>query len=299
MQGSTLNRVSRALDRVIGAAGIRGLLSMLAVTTLQRRSSVFYNLADELRGKRALEIGGPSRIFAESGFFPVYSLLDDVSNCNFGATTLWEGAIDEGRTFRYHPAKDPGLQLIREATDLHGIQSGGFDVILSSHNIEHTANPLAALKEWRRVLRPGGLLILIIPHKDGTFDRRRPVTPLAHLIEDFEASRAEDDEIHMKEILALHDSALDPDAHDHTTFEARIRDNVTHRSVHHHVFDTHAALDMVQYAGLTVVGAEARLPFHAIIAARKTDSAPPPDTITFWHRRIQRKSAFRSDRRPA
>jgi len=37
------------------------------------------------------------------------------------------------------------------------------DTIIASHLLEHLIDPLSALQEWRRVLKPGGDLILIVP----------------------------------------------------------------------------------------------------------------------------------------
>jgi hypothetical protein len=52
----------------------------------------------------------------------------------------------------------------------------------------------------------------LLPDKRRTFDHRRPVTTLAHLIADLNADMAEDDLTHLPEILALHDLERDPDA---------------------------------------------------------------------------------------
>jgi ubiquinone/menaquinone biosynthesis C-methylase UbiE len=57
------------------------------------------------------------------------------------------------------------------------------DYVLSSHVIEHFFDPMKALKEWDRVIRPGGYIFLIVPHRDRTFDRHREATPLAELID--------------------------------------------------------------------------------------------------------------------
>jgi len=65
------------------------------------------------------------------------------------------------------------------------------DFVISSHVLEHVANVVAAFVEWHRVIRPGGIVFMIVPHVDRTFDAGRPVTPLAHIIEDWQTRRTE------------------------------------------------------------------------------------------------------------
>ena len=72
-----------------------------------------------------------------------------------------------------------------------------------SHCIEHIANPLKAISEWKRILKDNGLILLIVPHKDKTFDHNRPITSLSHLIEDMKTDVQEDDSTHLPEILEL------------------------------------------------------------------------------------------------
>jgi SAM-dependent methyltransferase len=55
------------------------------------------------------------------------------------------------------------------------------DFVFASHVIEHVPDPIAALLEWKRVARE--YLFLVVPHRDRTFDRDRPVTPVAELVE--------------------------------------------------------------------------------------------------------------------
>jgi len=226
-----------------------------------------------LAGKRALEIGGPSRFFADDGPLPVYRVLAGLDNCNFSAQTIWEGEIKGGRTFEYQPKKEPGSQFICEATDLEPIQDFTYDCILTSHCLEHIANPLRALKEWKRVLKQDGVLLLVLPHKEGTFDWRRATTTLAHMIEDYRNGVGEDDMTHLPEILALHDLARDKPAGSPEQFRQRCMENALKRAMHHHVFDTFAALQLIDLAGFEVIRADSIKPYHIVILSRRCQGA--------------------------
>lgn len=59
------------------------------------------------------------------------------------------------------------------------------DYVLTSHVIEHFFDPIKALKEWHRVIKPGGYIFIIAPHKDRTFDKPRDVTPARELFDRF------------------------------------------------------------------------------------------------------------------
>lgn len=56
------------------------------------------------------------------------------------------------------------------------------DFVVSSHVIEHFPDPMTALLEWYRVVRKGGIIFIIAPHKERTFDKDRPRTTLQELI---------------------------------------------------------------------------------------------------------------------
>jgi SAM-dependent methyltransferase len=226
-------------------------------------------------------------VFARRGIFPVYPLAARIDNCNFSQRTLWE-----------QPANQHGRQFFAEATDLGFLSSAAYDFVLSSHMLEHSANPLKALREWLRVLKPGGTLLLVLPHREGTFDHRRPVTSLQHLVDDFERQVGEDDLTHLAEILQLHDLRRDPGAGDFESFKARCENNSANRGLHHHVFNTRLAIKLLDHLGVQIRAVQCMQPFHIALVATRLGSAQQADNRSFLGPRAPYRgtSPFRADR---
>ena len=53
-----------------------------------------------------------------------------------------------------------------DAQYLSGVEDESFDFVYSSHCLEHMYDVQTALKNWFRVVRKGGYLLLAIPHRD-------------------------------------------------------------------------------------------------------------------------------------
>jgi SAM-dependent methyltransferase len=249
--------------------GIGALLGNVYRAVLPYRLQYYSHCKSLFQSGSGLEIGGPSDIFGPRGSIPVYPIAANIDNCNFGGNTVWEGAIREGDTFTFNKGKASGRQYVAEASHLKDIEDSSYDFILSSHCIEHLANPLQGLSEWIRVLKENGLLVLVVPHKDGTFDHRRPVSTLEHLIRDFDIQTSEGDMTHLEEILKLHDLAIDSGSGDLQDFQDRSKRNLENRCLHHHVFDTGLAVAMVNYMGLEILAVEVFRPFHIAVIAKK------------------------------
>jgi SAM-dependent methyltransferase len=235
---------------------------------LAGRAKSFSTYKNQLIGKSGIEIGGPSQVFSKQGIFPVYPIAGNLDNCNYCCNTVWGGAAMQGESYRFDPDKPDGQQHIAEATDMGKLPSGTYDFVLSSHVLEHSANPILALSEWKRLLKDDGYLVLVLPDKKHTFDHRRPVTALAHLIDDFNAGTGEDDLTHLPEILALHDLKRDPEAGDVAAFKSRSMQNFENRCLHQHVFDMQLAVALLEHVGLTIMAAEKLRPHHLLLVAR-------------------------------
>ena len=289
--------IVRRVVSVFKAGGIAGVVRAAARRIRTPHPRSFPQCQMIVRDGTGIEIGGPSPLFAWGGLIPVYSLARRIDNINFARTTIWEDATSEGNSFHFYSRKTPGQQFIAEGADLREIPSGKYDFVLSSHMLEHTANPLRALAEWRRVLRPGGALVLVVPARDGAFDHRRPITTMSHLVEDFEMRKGEDDLTHLSEVVQLHDLSRDPGVTDAHAFRERAQRNAEFRSLHHHVFDTRLAVNSVFQAGFEVVAIEPLQPYHIVVLARN----PLPGIAARAYdedalREVLRNSPFPSDR---
>jgi SAM-dependent methyltransferase len=203
-----------------------------------------------LKGQSGIEIGGPSTVFATQ--LPVYQVIRRLDGVNFASSTIWEGSVQAGDTYRFHGWKK-GRQHVADATNLSAIKSGSYDFLLSSNCLEHVANPLKAMDEWTRVVKRKGALLLVLPNKATNFDHHRPVTRFQHLLEDYHGNVGEDDLTHLEEILQLHDLSMDPPAGDRDSFRKRSQDNFNNRTLHHHVFDADLIHEIFEHVGLDMI----------------------------------------------
>jgi SAM-dependent methyltransferase len=71
-------------------------------------------------------------------------------------------------------ARNRGFQVVED--DMHRLSftDGLFDAVISSHTLEHALDPDRALEEFRRVLKPDGMLHVVLPFPD-TNDGNRHV----------------------------------------------------------------------------------------------------------------------------
>ena len=91
---------------------------------------------------------------------------------------------------------------VTDIKTLAGIPDASLDFIVACHVIEHTNNPLAAINSCYRSLKQGGSLLLVVPDMTKTFDSKRSLTSLEHLIEDWESPSLERDRGHYEEFYS-------------------------------------------------------------------------------------------------
>ena len=139
---------------------------------LERISAELRRAAAEMRpGGRAIEVG--------PGGGPYIDLLCELFD-EVVATDI-EGEFLEH--VRQAHGRRPNLSLVEDDITASSLEPGQFDVVLCSEVIEHTADPRAVLSGIRRILRPGGTLILSTPQRWSTVEMLGRVAFLPGIIQ--------------------------------------------------------------------------------------------------------------------
>lgn len=135
---------------------------------------IFSNEADPAFHRRARWIDGALRVrfkgqrfsLADIGcgrgfYFPLYAEL----GADFVGIEPDAGPFDIALA---RAQRIGGEVVAAEATRLP-LLDGAFDAVVMSEVLEHLADPAAALSEARRILAPGGLLLVTVPHANYPF----------------------------------------------------------------------------------------------------------------------------------
>jgi predicted SAM-dependent methyltransferase len=150
------------------------------------------------------------------------------------------------------------VDLIDNGEELATVADASQDFLIANHFLEHTQDPIATLQNHLRVLRPGGHLYLAIPLKHATFDARRPVTSIEHLMQDHRDGPEGSLQQHYEEWATLVEGSAQEQVADRVA-DLRARDY----SIHFHVWDEPALLELMAH-----LRAELHLPFRLKRAQR-------------------------------
>ena len=196
-------------------------------------------LKEIIANKNGVEIGGPSK----SGQ-TIYKNANMIDNIIFSKNTIWYN--HETSEYRYYENKI-GKVIINDAVNISDINDNQYDFVFSSHTLEHIANPLKAIKEWLRITKKDGYVIIVVPEKSYCFDHKREYTKFETLVSQYEKNVGEDDLSTLPEILKNHDLRFDPLAGNFEQFTNRSLDNFNNRCLHHYVYNYDLLLEICNY----------------------------------------------------
>ncbi len=142
---------------------------------------------------------------------------------------------------------EPDIVADLDTDGLTALDSQSQDFVICSHVLEHLADPLGFLEEAHRVLRIGGVLLILLPDRRYTFDRGRDPTPLACLLRDHAEGATTPDDDHMVEFLLGADQG--PDFSLPTDEDARAQLFAWHRdrSIHVHCWTDPEFREVLDY----------------------------------------------------
>ncbi len=130
-------------------------------------------------------------------------------------------------------AWDDTNYLIGKAHDLP-FEDGSLDFIFSSHVLEHLYNPLGHFDHWRKKLKPGGLVLGVVPATDGTKDFVHPPTSILALVNE----HAKNDFAPPIEVYEAWAKTIGPEKSGFRERAAKL--HAEQFSIHVHTYDDHS-----------------------------------------------------------
>lgn len=184
------------------------------------------------------------------------------------------------------PFPVPDVVCNLDVDGLGALDDASEDFVIASHVLEHVANPLALLTDIHRVLRPGGVVLILLPDRRLTFDRDRLPTPLAHLVDEHERGVHEVDDDHVEDFLVGTCVPIPDDPEG----RAAVFDLHRRRSIHVHCWHEQEFFEVLLH-GVTAIGHRWEL-VDAVLAAdegedgfefgwvlRRTDAVGDPEVV--------------------
>lgn len=132
---------------------------MLALLGLEPAARSLYHRYRHWRALRSARQSETSKCRARLASFCTGYGLD----LGFGGDPIAPHAIRMDAPSPYTQVGVCPVQLGGNAADLHWFRDGVLDFVFSSHLLEDFEDTTAVLREWLRVLRPGGRLVIYCP----------------------------------------------------------------------------------------------------------------------------------------
>jgi SAM-dependent methyltransferase len=203
-------------------------------------------LRNIFKNKKILDIGGPTAWLNELYknekvlFFNRKELMD-----------VFFQFKDHNRMIQSTHEDDIVNGDITKEEDLIKLKNLDLDIALSSHLLEHIADPIKLIKNIWNILQKDALIITVTPNKERCWDKDRVTTSFDHIINDYVNETSEDDMTHAEEASCVI-NGFDGNGLKgwgaNPNYYKQIEDNNKNRIIHHHVFDIETLIKVHEYA---------------------------------------------------
>jgi hypothetical protein len=171
------------------------------------------------------------------------------------------------------------VDVIDDGEKLTTIAEDSQDFIIANHFLEHCENPIRTIETHLGKIKPGGILFYAVPDMRFTFDFRRSVTSLEHMVSDYEdgpeRSRAEHYEQWAQKVVI-------EKGHSEEQVISLARElEASAYSIHMHVWTQAEFLKLIlhcreRFSEGFDIEASARQGMEFVVVLRKRGSLPPP-----------------------
>ncbi|MCA8949806.1 MAG: methyltransferase domain-containing protein [Planctomycetes bacterium] len=104
------------------------------------------------------------------------------------------------------------VDVVDDGEKLATVADDSQDFVASNHFFEHAEDPIGALRNMLRVVRPGGVVYMSVPDKRLTFDHARPATTVEHVVRDHEDGPEGSRHGHYEEVVKHTSTLTEPAA---------------------------------------------------------------------------------------
>lgn len=181
------------------------------------------------------------------------------------------------------------VDIVDDGETLATIPAESQDFIVANHFLEHCEDPIGTIATHLGKLKPGGILFYTVPDKRYTFDFRRSVTSLEHIVRDAdqgpEWSRSDHYRewcrfVHGKESTGTAEQA---NSADWIKGKARELEEARY-SIHMHVWTQAEFLQLIltcrdRFGEAFDIDAAAKVGIEFIVVLRKCGAFPPPTLV--------------------
>jgi predicted SAM-dependent methyltransferase len=176
------------------------------------------------------------------------------------------------------------VDVLDDGERLGSIDDGSQDFVVANHFLEHTGDPIGTIARHLAKLKPGGVLFYAVPDKRYTFDFRREVTSLEHLIRDHEEGPGNSRREHYDEwgqlVVGSARDREDPRFPERGEEIARQLEGEDF-SIHHHSWTEATFLEMLLHCRRAFdegfdIEVACRREMEIVVVLRKSGAAPAP-----------------------
>jgi SAM-dependent methyltransferase len=179
------------------------------------------------------------------------------------------------------------VDIVDDGELLATIPDASQDFIVANHFLEHCEDPIGTIEVHLRKLKPGGILFYAVPDKRYTFDFRRPLTPLEHMVVDHEEGAEGSRRDHYEEWTRLVSDdqsarSAPEQMRSEEWLESRASElQATRYSIHMHVWTQAEFLQLIlqcreRFDGAFDIEAAARRAIEFVVVLRKQGPWPDP-----------------------